>query len=118
MAWRRQSHELKQDIRQVEQRLAEIAEAQSELSRNSEEIKGLTAKIVTTLNSGISNDLLGRLISNIETIPSLLQGMAPNKESVEAQFADLHQSQLKIQNDISHVIALITDLTALLSRGA
>ena len=70
MAWLRQSHEIKQDIRHVEERLAEIAESQSELSRNSQEIKDLTAKIVKTLNAGVSNDLLVRLISDIESVPS------------------------------------------------
>jgi chromosome segregation ATPase len=118
MAWLRQSHEIKQDIRHVEERLAEIAESQSELSRNSQEIKDLTAKIVKTLNAGVSNDLLVRLISDIESIPSLLQEMTPTIKSVEAQFADLHQSQLKIQNDVLHVISLITDLIAQSQRGS
>jgi ABC-type transporter Mla subunit MlaD len=118
MAWHRHSHEIRQDIRHVEERLAEIAEAQSELSQNSHEIKDLTDKIVRTLNSGISNDLLVRLISEIESVPSLLQGMTPSIQSVEAQFADLHQGQLKIQNDILRVISLLTDLAAQLLRGS
>ena len=112
MAWGRQTPDLTQDILHVEERLAEIAESQSELSRNTEEIKELTAEIVRTLNSNVSNDILVRLVPPLELIPPLLQEMAPGIKSIDAKFADLHQSQLQIQSDIRRVISLITDLTA------
>src|SRR5579859_5226596 len=103
MAWRRQSQST-QDVRDVEERLAEIVESQSALNRNTQEIKDLTAEIVRTLNSAASNDLLVRLAPTLELIPVMLQEMAPEVRSIEARFAELHQSQLKIQNDVSHVV--------------
>ena len=117
MAWRRQSPNA-QDVDHVEERLAEIVESQSALNRNTQEIKDLTAEIVRTLNSGVSSELLISLAPSLELIPSLLQEMAPDIKSIEAQFVELHQSQQKIQNDITRVVSLITDLAARLQRGS
>lgn len=117
MSWRRQSPNT-QDVHQVEERLAEIVESQSALNRSTQEIKDLTAEIVKTLNSGVTNDLLVRLAPSLELIPSLLQEMIPSVKSIEAQFAELHQSQQQIQHDISRVVSLLTDLTARLQRDS
>lgn len=117
MAWRRQSQDT-QGARHVEERLAEIIESQSALNRNTQEIKDLTAEIVKTLNSGVSIDLLLRLAPALEAIPSLLHDMAPDLKSIQAQFAELHQTQLKIQDDVARVVSLIADLTAQLLRGS
>lgn len=118
MAWRQKPQDITQDILHVEERLAEIAESQSALNRNTQEIKDITANIVKTLNSGVSNDLLVRLVPPLELIPPILQQMAPEIKSVEAKCTDIHQGQLKIQNDVARAISLITDLTAKLLRGS
>ncbi|HTI80078.1 MAG TPA: hypothetical protein VL614_06465 [Acetobacteraceae bacterium] len=118
MAWHQKSQDVTQDILHVEERLAEIAESQSELNRNTQEIKELTANIVKTLNSGVYNDLLVRLVPPLELIPSLLQDMAPSIKSMEAKFTDLHQGQVKIQNDVTQAISLITDLITRILRGS
>jgi hypothetical protein len=116
MPWHRNAQEATQDAPHIEARLAEIAESQSALNRNTQEIKDITAEIVKTLNSGISNDLLLRLVPALEPIPSLVQEMTSNIKSFETQFVILNQSQQKVQNDLSSVISLITDLTAQLRR--
>jgi hypothetical protein len=115
MAWRQQTPD-KPDVHHVEERLAEIVESQSALNRNTQEIKDLTAEIVKTLNSGVSSDLLLKLVPTLELILPLLQAMVPDIKSIEAQFTELHESQLKIQDDVSRVVALITDLAARLLR--
>lgn len=107
-----------QDIHNVEERLAEIAESQFDLNRNTQEIKELTEDIVRTLNSDVYNDLLVRLVPPLELIPSLLQEMAPSIKSMETKFTDLQQGQTKIQNDVAHVVSLITDLITRLLRGS
>lgn len=117
MAWRQHSQD-RPDVHHVEERLAEIVESQSELNRNTQEIKDLTAEIVKTLNSGVSGDLLLKLVPTLELIPPLLQEMAPDIRSMEAQFEELHQSQMKIQADVSRLVSLITDLTARLLRAS
>jgi peptidoglycan hydrolase CwlO-like protein len=117
MSWRRQSPNTP-DVHHVEERLAEIVESQSALNRSTQEIKDLTAEIVRTLNSGVTNDLLVRLAPSLELIPSLLREMVPDIKSIEAQFAELHQGQQQIQYDISRLVSLITDLTARSQRGS
>lgn len=116
MARRGQSPEATPDILHVEERLAEIVDAQSELNRNTQEIKDITAEIVKTLNSGASKDLLLRLVPALEPIPSLVQEMNANIRSLGTQFTALNQSQTKIQNDVLQVISLIASLTEKLPR--
>lgn len=118
MAWGRPLQKVTQDIFHVEQRLAEIAEWQAALNRNTQEIKDLTASIVTTLHSATSNDLLARLVPAIEIVPSLLQEIQANIRSLEALFADLRQNQLSTRNDVSRVVSLITDLSVRLLRDS
>jgi hypothetical protein len=118
MVWHQPAPDVTQDIRHVEERLAEIAESQSELNRNTQEIKDLTANIVKTLNSGVSNDLLVRLVPPLELIPPLLQEMAPSITSMKTEFSELQQSQRELQSNILHVISLINGLTTQLLRGS
>jgi hypothetical protein len=117
MAWRQQTQD-KPDGHHVEERLAEIVESQSALNRNTQEIKDLTAEIVKTLNSGVSSDLLLKLVPTLELILPLLQEMVPDIKSIETQYTELHQTQQKIQDDVLHVVSLITDLTARLLRAS
>ena len=107
MVWFQNSPELKEDIVHFEERLAIISKSQDDLNRHTQEIKSLTLDIIRTLDSNVSNDILIRLAPILESIPSLLQEMTPVMQSLATRFADLHQSQLKIQNDISSVLSMI-----------
>ena len=111
MAWFSQSQELKEDIVHFEERLAIITKSQDDLNRHTQEIKNLTLDIIRTLDANVSNDILIRLAPILESIPSLLGEMTPAIQSIAARFADLHQSQLKIQGDISSMLSMITAMS-------
>ena len=55
----------------------------------------------------MSADILTKLVPVLATIPPLLRETTPVIQSIAAQFADFHQGQLKIQNDISRVLSMI-----------
>ena len=107
MAWFRQSQEIREDILQVEERLAIITKSQADLNRHTQEIKSLTLEIIRTLDSNVSADILVKLAPMLETIPVLLQEMTSAIKSIAAQFVSLHQGQLEIQTDTSRVLSMI-----------
>jgi hypothetical protein len=116
MAWNRRPPEATQEVHNVEERLAELVESQSALNKNTQEIKDITAEIVKTLNSGLYNDLLARLVPALEPIPLLVQEMTSNIKLFETRFTILNRSQLQVQDDVVRVISLLTDLTAQLRQ--
>jgi chaperonin cofactor prefoldin len=114
----RTTREENRDLLRTEERLSIIAQLQADLNQHSQQIKHLTSIIVQALATDVNVMVLAKIAPMLAAILPLLQEMKPTTETIEADFATLHEGQRRIQAEISRVVSMITDLATQLRNTA
>jgi uncharacterized phage infection (PIP) family protein YhgE len=96
----------------VEDRLAQIARSQSELSKQAIEIKIITSSIVKALGlpDGTA-EVLKELTPVLKEIPPLLKVLPPVLKSIDSQFVVISEGQNQLRAEIDHLQTLISNVS-------
>jgi chromosome segregation ATPase len=95
----------------VEERLIQIAKAQTELNRQAQEIRNIARSIVQELgNQEGAAEVLRRL-------SPLLGELLPTLRSIESRFELIRDGQSRLKDNISHLEMMISKVTEQLTMA-